>query len=132
VATSTVVPLGFDPVCGEPLMRLALEVGWAHADLPRLDAVARRESGGDCGNTDVNMSNNPHDPRYCGGDLGSLGTLQINSYWAAPTRWNGGVGGWLGKQGILTDCTQLFDVRTNLIAGLAIFRHSGGWGPWGG
>lgn len=129
--TTTLVPLGFDPVCGEPLMRLALEVGWPMEQLPKLDRVARRESGGDCGNTDVNPSVNRDDPQYCEDGLGSIGTLQINSYWASPVKYNPSVGGWLGEHGVLDECSDLFDVRTNLTAGLLIWQRSG-WGPWGG
>lgn len=112
-------------------MRLALEVGWALEDLPDLDRVAARESGADCGNTDTNLSNNAADPQYCGTGIGSAGTMQVNSYWAAPTRWHNHPGGWLGEQGILDSCDDLFDVRTNLTASLAIF-HRSGWSPWGG
>lgn len=121
----TTVPLGFDPVCGEPLMRLAVEVGWPVEELPMLDRVARRESGGDCGNTDRNLSHNQADPMG-----GSRGTMQINGYWCSSVKYNPGPGGWLGEHGVLDDCDDLFNTTINLRAALLIWQRSG-WGPWG-
>lgn len=121
----TTVPLGFSPVCGEPLMRLAVEVGWPVEELPMLDRVARRESGADCGNTDRNLSHNQADPMG-----GSRGTMQINGYWCTPVRYNPAVGGWLGEHGVLDDCADLFNTTINLKAALLIWQRSG-WGPWG-
>jgi hypothetical protein len=38
--------------------------------------------------------------------------------------------GWLSELGITSD-QQLFDAETNARAALALYRRSGGWGPWG-
>jgi hypothetical protein len=125
----TTVPLGFNPICGEPLMRLALHVGWPFEELPTLDRVARRESGGDCGNTDYNYSHNAADPQN-GTGFGSMGTMQTNSYWCAQNQYNPHPAGWLGEHGVITRCEDLFNVTVNLRAALLIWQRSG-WSPWG-
>jgi len=33
---------------------------------------------------------------------------------------------------LLDTCQDLFDLETNLRAGLAIYRYSNGWRAWGG
>ncbi len=123
--TTTTAPLPFDPVCGTGLMRLALEVGWPADQLPMLDRVARRESGGDCGNLDTNPSHNAADPMG-----GSYGTMQINGFWCTRTTYNRHDAGWLGERGILTSCGDLHNVTVNLRAALLIWQR-GGWSAWG-
>lgn len=61
--------------------------------------------------------------------IGSMGLMQINTYWCWPTKYN--PNGWLQAQGILTDCHQLFDPVINLRAALAIRMRQGDYGAWG-
>jgi hypothetical protein len=122
---TTIAPLPFDPVCGEPLMRLAIQVGWPADQLPMLDRVARKESGGDCHQTDTNPSHNAADPMG-----GSYGTMQINGFWCTRTTYNRHDAGWLGERGILTSCADLHNTTINLRAALLIWQR-GGWSAWG-
>ena len=91
----------------------ALEIGWSRSDLSKLDYVMWRESR--C----IPRVFNGLDPNG-----GSAGLMQINQQ------------GWLQTQGILDSCSELFNPKINLQAGLAIFeyseeRNSNGWQPWG-
>ncbi len=58
----------------------------------------------------------PTAKNYC-----CYGLFQI--YWSVHQ-------GWLSELGITSD-QQLFDAETNARAALALYRRSGGWGPWG-
>jgi hypothetical protein len=58
---------------------------------------------------------------------GSAGYFQINYFWCKPSKY--WPTGWLQAQGILDDCSQLFDPETNVKAMVAIWRNSG-WLPW--
>ncbi len=58
----------------------------------------------------------PTAKNYC-----CYGLFQI--YWSVHR-------GWLSELGITSD-QQLFDAETNARAALALYRRSGGWGPWG-
>lgn len=60
-------------------------------------------------------SHNPSDP-----NTGSYGLVQVNGFWCQE---------WLQAQGILSQCSDLFDPAINLEAGLAIYNRSG-WNPW--
>lgn len=110
--------------CGE-WHDLAMSVGWPAEEWPTISFVIHRESR--C-NID---SWNRTDPAS-----GSRGLMQINGSWCRPNRWNTNPAGWLGAQGILTSCEDLFDPEVNLRAGLAIWqygeeRYGCGWrGPW--
>lgn len=67
-----------------------------------------------------------------------LGLWQINvRSWCQPNKYNTHPAGWLGAQGIVTDCEQLFDPATNMKAALAMYQYSEnkngtgmGWWPW--
>lgn len=110
--------------CGE-WYNLAMLVGWPADQWPTMSYVLYRESR--C-NID---SWNKTDPAS-----GSRGLMQINGSWCRPNKWNPHPAGWLGAQGILTSCEDLFNPEVNLRAGLAIWlygqdRHGCGWrGPW--
>jgi len=98
---------------------LAIEVGWPEAEWPTLDRVLFRESR--CDPTVTSR----HDDR---------GLLQIHPpSWCKPNRYNDI--GWLQAQGVINECDDLFDPRTNLLAGYNIYlygveKHGYGWGPW--
>lgn len=107
--------------CGE-YHDLAISVGWTEAQWPKLSYVMYRESR--C-NT---QSFNRKDPNG-----GSRGLIQINGYWCKKNKYN--PSGWLQAQGILSNCEELFDAKTNLRAGLAMWNYSQqrnrcGWRPW--
>lgn len=110
--------------CGE-WHDLAMAIGWPADQWATISYVLYRESR--C-NID---SWNKTDPAS-----GSRGLMQINGSWCRPNRWNPHPAGWLGAQGILNSCDDLFDPQVNLRAGLAIWlygedRHGCGWrGPW--
>jgi hypothetical protein len=67
-----------------------------------------------------------------------LGLWQVNARsWCKPNKYNTHPAGWLGAQGIITDCEQLFDPATNMKAALAMYQYSEnkngtgmGWWPW--
>ena len=65
---------------------------------------------------------NPNDPNG-----GSAGTMQLNYFWCKPSKYY--ANGYLQAQGILDDCSQLFDPQINVRAAVAIWRNSG-WLPW--
>lgn len=120
--TTTTLPPG---KCAE-WFPLAIEVGWPDSEWPTLDRVLWRESR--C----LPTAHNESDPRH-GSQWGSVSLLQLNSFWCLPSRYS--ERGWLQDQGIVETCDDLFDPRTNLLAGLAIYqygveRHGYGWGPW--
>lgn len=102
----------------------ALDAGWP-ADreiVERLMWVMHRESR--CNTSAFNGS----DP-----NSGSIGLLQINTFWCEPR--HAGDPGWLQLQGVLTECSELYLAATNLKAGAAIFNYSvdknnNGWHPW--
>ena len=104
---------------------LAIAIGWPEEEWPIMSYVLHRESR--C-NID---SWNKTDPAS-----GSRGLMQINGSWCRPNKWNPHPAGWLGAQGILDSCDDLFDPQVNLRAGLAIWlygenKHGCGWrGPW--
>ncbi len=100
----------------------ARRAGWAEEDLASLDLAMYKESR--CDPSQLNASD-PHG--------GSLGLLQINSFWCLPSRYS--PGGWLQEQGILSACPELYEPEVALRAGLAIFRYAEerapcGWSPW--
>lgn len=119
--TSTTTTVWVEPqpksAC-EQALQLALDVGWPAEEMATLARVLWKESR--CTPGPVL---NPDDPM-----TGSRGVLQINGYWCLPTTY--WPDGWLQTKGLVTDCDDLFDVETNLRAGLAIWRNSG-WHPWG-
>lgn len=107
--------------CGE-WHDLAISVGWTEAQWPKLSYVLHRESR--CNP----LSYNRTDPNG-----GSRGLMQVNGYWCRKNRYN--PSGWLQAQGILSACDDLYDPRTNLRAGLAMWNYSQqrnkcGWRPW--
>ncbi len=119
--TSTTTTVWVEPQPKSPCeqaLQLALNVGWPAEEMATLARVLWKESR--CTPGPVL---NPDDPM-----TGSRGVLQINGYWCLPTTY--WPDGWLQTKGLVTDCDDLFDVETNLRAGLAIWRNSG-WHPWG-
>ena len=73
---------------------------------------------------------NPKDPNG-----GSIGLFQINMFWCKPSRYY--AEGWLQSQGVLQNCSQLYNPVTNMVAAKAIYDYSvehnkgNGWQPWG-
>lgn len=108
--------------CGE-WWGVALAAGWPESALARVDAIVWRESR--CRPDVINTA----DPNG-----GSRGLMQINGYWCRPSRYHPHPAGWLGEQGLVTGCDDLFDPAVNLAAGAAIYRHADrrgcGWSPW--
>ena len=87
---------------------LALEVGWAKREIPRLMQICKRESKG------FARAWNQRDP------LGSYGIMQIN----------GSNKRFLVESGIVRKAmTELWAPRKNLKAALALFKRHG-WEPW--
>jgi hypothetical protein len=97
---------------------LARSIGFPEEELDTLRVVMSRESGPTCAPTAFNAA----DPVG-----GSYGLTQINGFWCVPnSQWTIG---WLQAQGVLENCTDLFDPAISLRATLAIFFNSG-WHPW--
>jgi hypothetical protein len=87
---------------------LALEVGWAKREIPRLMQICKRESKG------FARAWNQRDP------LGSYGIMQIN----------GSNKRFLVESGIVRKhMTELWSPRKNLKASLALYKRHG-WEPW--
>jgi hypothetical protein len=87
---------------------LALEVGWAKREIPRLMQICKRESKG------FARAWNQRDP------LGSYGIMQIN----------GSNKRFLVESGIVRKAMQeLWSPRKNLKAALALYKRHG-WEPW--
>lgn len=99
-------------------VRLAVLVGWPVEEMATLDRVVFRES------TCRPEAHNPHDPA-----TGSYGLMQVNGYWCTQNQYNPDPAGWLGERGVLDECTDLYDPRVGLYAGLLIWQRSG-WSPW--
>ena len=67
-----------------------------------------------------------------------LGLWQINAVsWCKPNKYNAHPAGWLGGQGIITECGDLFDPAINMTAAFAMYQYSEqkngagmGWWPW--
>jgi hypothetical protein len=90
---------------------LALEVGWAKREIPRLMQICARESKG------FARAWNQRDPY-----TGSYGLMQLNG---ANKRF-------LVESGIVRKAmTELWSPRKNLKAALALFKRHG-WAPWNG
>ena len=98
---------------------MARYVGWDESQLTTLIAVAQRESR--CQPDAFNKADTVGQ---------SYGTLQINDFWCLPSRYY--KQGYMQALGLLDTCQDLFDLETNLRAGLAIYRYSNGWRAWGG
>ena len=99
-------------------VKLARAIGFPEEELDTLRMIMSRESGPTCAPSAFNAS----DPNG-----GSYGISQVNGYWCVPnSQWTIG---WLQAQGILNECSDLFDPQIALRATLAIFYNSG-WNPW--
>jgi len=97
---------------------LARAIGFPEEELDMLRMVMERESGPTCAPTAFNAA----DPNG-----GSYGLTQVNGFWCVPnSQWTIG---WLQAQGVLDECSDLFDPEISLRATLAIFFNSG-WNPW--
>jgi hypothetical protein len=113
-STSTTAPA--QTLCGQ-VFNMAKYIGWPVNELSTVVAVSIRES-----RCQTNAFN-PKDPNG-----GSAGVMQINYFWCKPSQY--WPRGYLQAHGILNDCAELFDLETNLRAGLAIYRYSEGWRAW--
>ena len=114
--TTTTIPTTV-ATCDDAIA-VAEAVGWPIEELPTLRTVMSRESGPTC----APSAHNAADPMG-----GSYGLTQINGFWCIPnSQWPIG---WLQAQGLIDQCTDLFNAETNLRAALAIWLNSG-WGPW--
>lgn len=96
------------PQC-RPLLQRAHAHGWPEAELGELERVLWRESR--CITDAVNTNRNGTVDR---------GALQINDVNLRTLR----------ELGVLDHHDDLFDVDTNLKAGLALFEQAGGFCPW--
>jgi hypothetical protein len=119
--TTTTLPVGFQY---PEWIALAINVGWPEDQLKFLDKVIHRESRG------IPTVHNTDDPAS-----GSRGLTQINGFWCRPNSDYKHPAGWLGHEGVVDSCEELFDPETNLRSALAIWqygvdRHRCGWGPW--
>lgn len=118
--TAPPTPIVFPDTPCQEWAPTAVEAGWP-ADpviLHRLLTIAHRES-------------------RCRPDVTSrhedAGLLQIHpNSWCRPNRYN--EIGWLQAQGVLDDCSELYDPLTNLRAARAIYLYSeargDAWRPW--
>lgn len=102
----------------EAVSAMATYVGWDQAQLPKLLAVATRESR--CMPGAFNQFDTVGQ---------SYGVMQINNFWCLPSKYF--KQGYLQAYGLLDSCTDLFDLETNLRAALNIYRYSNGWRAWG-
>lgn len=67
-----------------------------------------------------------------------IGLWQINAKsWCLPNRYNPHPAGWLGAQGLIGECADLYNPLTNMRAALALYVYSEavngpgmGWHPW--
>lgn len=114
------LPIVFPDTPCQEWAPLAVEAGWP-ADpviLHRLLTIAFRES-----RCDPTVTSRHED----------AGLLQIHpNSWCRPNRYN--EIGWLQAQGILDDCSELYDPLTNLRAARALYLYSeargDAWRPW--
>ena len=125
--TTTFVPalLPVDHVCYDWLPML-LEAGWpADPDiLATALTIMWRESR--CQPDALNERS--HD----------IGLWQINARsWCRPNKYNAHPAGWLGGQGIISNCDDLYDPAINMRSAFAMYKYSEdkngpgmGWWPW--
>lgn len=111
----------FNFKCPEAIS-LASSVGWPDELLSRLDIIIWRESR--C----LTEAFNGSDP-----NSGSYGLSQVNGFWCRPSRYH--PNGWLQEQGILTNCSDLYNPIINITAAKAIYEYSKkanncGFAPW--
>jgi len=125
--TTTTIPVALvDPFspCQE-WVPLALQAGWPRDRevIERLVNIMWRESR--CQPSAYNAGD-PHG--------GSYGLLQVNGYWCTSSKYH--PNGWLQDQGVLDDCSKLYDPATNLLAAWLMYSYSvqrnggDGWNPW--
>jgi len=103
----------------DAVFEMARYVGWDESQLTTLIAVAQRESR--CQPDAFNKADTVGQ---------SYGVLQVNDFWCKPSRYY--KQGYMQALALLDTCQDLFDLETNLRAGLAIYRYSNGWRAWGG
>ena len=103
----------------DAVFEMARYVGWDESQLTNLIAVAQRESR--CQPDAFNKADTVGQ---------SYGALQVNDFWCKPSRYY--KQGYMQALGLLDTCQDLFNLETNLRAGLAIYRYSDGWRAWGG
>jgi hypothetical protein len=104
---------------------LAIAQGWPQDRevIERLVNIMWRESRCNAG------AYNPDDP-----NTGSYGLLQVNGYWCLPSKY--WAEGWLQAQGVLDECSKLYDPAVNLRAAWLMYSYSSqrnggdGWNPW--
>lgn len=67
-----------------------------------------------------------------------IGLWQINARsWCRPNKYNAHPAGWLGGQGIISNCDDLYDPAINMRSAFAMYKYSEdkngpgmGWWPW--
>ena len=117
-APTTTITIPTTVASCDDAIAVAEAVGWPVEELDTLRHILSRESGPTCAPTAFNAS----DPTG-----GSYGVAQLNGVWCLPnSQWPIG---WLQAQGLIEQCTDLFNAETNLRSALAIW-HNSGWGPW--
>lgn len=112
-----------DAQCGQ-WHEIALLAGWDIEHLDRIDYIMWRESR--C---------LPHVHYLADPQGGSRGLMQINGFWCRKNRWEPNPAGYLGAQGIISSCEDLFDPLLNLKSAKAIYdygteRGQCPWRPW--
>jgi len=99
----------------------ATAAGWTQQQWERLDYVLWRESRCE------HDARNGTDPNG-----GSYGLAQINGFWCRPSKYH--PAGWLQAQGVLNECSDLYDPVINLTAARAVWDYAEakgcGWSPW--
>ena len=114
--TVVTTPITQPDAC-QTVFDMAQHVGWPEHELTQLLAIAYRESR--C-NPDAFNATDPNG--------GSAGVMQINYFWCKPSQY--WPNGYLQAHGLLEDCSELFNLETNLRSALAIYRYSDGWRAW--
>ena len=116
--TTTIPKPPTGPNC-DLMVALAGSIGWPQDQLETLRRVGYRES---------RCTPNAHNTTLNKNGSTDYGYLQINDRtWCLPSKY--WPQGWLQTQGILDECSELFDPVINLRASLAIYLNSG-WTPW--
>ena len=123
-STTTTLPQ-FQPPSDWPCVeyfQMSIDAGWTVEEWPKLGRIMYRESR--C----IPTSFNPDDPNG-----GSYGLGQVNGFWCRPSRWTSN--GFLQDRSVLSQCTDLYDPFTNLLAMRTVFDYSeeqndDGWFPW--
>ena len=117
-----VPPVPYDSLCPQ-WYNLAMQY-FQPTDWDTIDFLLNRESR--CDLQALNPKDTNGKPSY------SL--FQINAFWCSPSKHY--EQGFLQEQGVLTNCEELFEPKTQFRAARAIYvegilRHGMGWRSWG-